>query len=1247
MSSDSVYEGVFGEYFTVIGATPDASLLYTGQYNYALVFLSIGIAVFAAYTALLVTQFAERTNGNRRRLALLTIGGFTLGIGVWAMHFIGMLGFLIPCGVTYDPWIAALSMLPGIAAGIFSLHLISHHTKNLRMLLIGGVIFGGGIGVMHYSGMAAMRMDAFLRYDPMLFLVSILVAVALAMLALWVRCGVVRLFPSFEKHALLIAAFVMGGAVSGMHYTAMSAAYFLVGDVTNVSTSGFDPTTLSIFISGVTAFLIGAVLIYIVRQFSLQIESMNTELRKANNELKFQKISLDHHAIVSIADVAGNIIYANKNFCEISGYALDELMGKNHRLIKSDEHPEAFFKEMWETITNGNIWNGDIHNRSKQGKDYWVASTIVPFLDEEGKPFQYISIRTDITERMHVEERLKAQQLQISTISQAQARYITNSDPVTFFNSLLPDILSITGSEYGLIGEILVDDAVYLKAYAATNIAWDEKSRKYYDDHIAEGIEFHDLDTLYGHVILSGEVVLSNDPKNDPRYKGVPEGHPPLNAFLGLPIFYGEKLMGMIGVANRKGGYDTDLIDLLQPILSTCAYIFDALRHERERSQREQQLIEARIDAESAVVAKSQFLATMSHEIRTPMNGVLGMLHLLGKTELDERQLRYISTAASSSEMLLTIINDILDFSKIEAEKLDLESIPFSPVILAEETVTLMASVAHEKGLDIICAADPGVPLMVKGDPTRLRQILTNLVSNAIKFTEQGDVVLYISPMDDHKILFGVRDTGIGLSEKEQQRLFKAFSQVDSSHTRKYGGTGLGLAISQRLVTAMGGQIKVASAPGLGTDFSFILHLHPVSEHAMQIRDLVSDKLVQQRVLIVDDNRTNRQVLMGILDHWQVLDNDEAEGGIEAMQLLHAAVEEGRPYGIVLLDMQMPGMDGLELARSIRADKSLGDVNLVMLSSVYRDGVTPEVNLWLAKPVRQTDLYNALLDVLGEASVVEIERSYATESSEDWRFDGRRLLLVEDNLVNQEVAVDILTDVGFVVDVRGNGLEAVKALQAQAYELVLMDIQMPVMDGLEATREIRKLGGHFVDLPIIAMTAHSLTGDRDKSLASGMNAHVNKPIEPENLFSTIAKWIKPVAENVPVIEQADTEQTTDSELPDLPGLNVEEGVERMRGKWASYKRILISFHDKQQDGIKLIEENIQQDNWDEATRLAHSLKGIGGNISAYNIYRDAAALEEACRSRDLAGIKPLLAALSESLGVVMNGLADLKSMPEH
>jgi len=615
------------------------------------------------------------------------------------------------------------------------------------------------------------------------------------------------------------------------------------------------------------------------------------------------------------------------------------------------------------------------------------------------------------------------------------------------------------------------------------------------------------------------------------------------------------------------------------------------------------------------------------------------MLHLLGNTDLNTRQRNYLHTATNSGEMLLAVINDILDISKLEAGKLELESIPFDPAGLVEETAALMANGANEKNLELICSIGPDMPRRVTGDPTRLRQVLANLLSNAIKFTEQGDIVLYAVPLEQNLIHFGIRDTGVGINEDGQQRLFEAFTQVDSSHTRKYGGTGLGLAICHRLVQAMGGHLDVASAPGLGTDFSFVLPLKATVEPASYSPMRPAYQLAQQRIMVVDDNDTSGQVLCDVLSAWQISYVEHTASGAAALQRLRAAASANQAFDIVLLDMQMQDMSGAQLAETIRQDTVLPRTHLVMLNPVHCSEPGPELDAWLTKPVRQSDLYNTLQLLLSEPETEQAANLTNNHNAKDWRFRGR-LLLVEDNDINQEVAREILSEVGFAIDIRENGAEAVQAVQQQQYDLVLMDIQMPEMDGLEATRRIRDLGGRFTDLPIIAMTAHALSGDADKSKAAGMNAHVTKPIEPQKLFQALSQWIHPAEK--PAEPNQSNSNSPMSEIPKtLPGIDLADGLDRLCGNWDTYRYILLMFRDKQADAAHRLERFLRENQWEQAERLAHTLKGGGGNLGAMPLYEAAATLEHACRKRDAHSAHAALAVLRQRLEEVIQGLGQL------
>ena len=571
---------------------------------------------------------------------------------------------------------------------------------------------------------------------------------------------------------------------------------------------------------------------------------------------------------------------------------------------------------------------------------------------------------------------------------------------------------------------------------------------------------------------------------------------------------------------------------------------------------------------------------------------------------------------------------------------IELESIPFSPLNIVEEIVALLAKTAHDKGLEIICSVDSTVPNMMKGDPTRLRQILINLTNNAIKFTEAGQISVYVFYYED-KIRFSVLDTGIGISREQQKLLFESFSQVDSSHTRKYGGTGLGLVISKRLVNAMGGDLKVISNVGVGTEFSFTLVLDVVDE--IDPKEMCT-RLAAQRILVVDDNAVNRTVVEQILESWNVSHVDSAEDALEGMSAIKTANENGQPYDFALLDMQMPDVDGHELAKMIRNDKNIADIKLIMLSSVDLQPSTPELDAWLTKPVRQSDLYNTLMELLGN-TIHKHEHDIVIENIS---FNGRKLLLVEDNEINQQVANEILSEAGFDIDIRDNGEKAVNAVQEKDYDVVLMDIQMPVMDGLEAATKIRSLGGKYTSLPIIAMTAHALTGDSDKSLDAGMNAHITKPINPDYVLKIISDWIKPDSDSMKNKKPAANKDIGSvADFPELPGINVEDGLNRMRGNSTAYKRILINFLNKQSNSAEKIDSHIKKYEWDEATHIAHSLKGSGGNIGAEQLHIDAAALEQACRAEDSAEANSLLPKLTSTLTEIIEGLTVLNNIEDN
>lgn len=897
-----------------------------------------------------------------------------------------------------------------------------------------------------------------------------------------------------------------------------------------------------------------------ISAISRRIGELVAESGQVHRALSNQKFALDQHAIVSITDVNGTIIYANDRFCAISGYSRDELIGRNHRIVNSGIHPPAFFEDIWGTISLGSVWRGEICNRTRDGQLYWVSATIVPLPGDDGQPLEYIGIRTDITDRKRMEAELSEQLHLVEELIEAIPLPVYLKDRAGRYLRINRAFETFFGVQRELlIGRTLLD--LLSPEDARLHI---EKDAALLASRGAQTYEavVHDRDGGRHDTIYRKAVLTQRD----------------------------GSVSGLLGT----------IIDITA------------------RKRAEAEILEAKEAAEAASRAKSDFLANMSHEIRTPMNGIIGMTELALDTALTEEQQEFLNIVKSSAESLLTIINDILDFSKIEAGKLQVEQISFDLHRVIAETIKTLSLPAHEKNLELVSEIRPDVPRQLLGDPSRIRQVLLNLLSNAIKFTEKGEITVFTELIslsgDETGIHFAVSDTGIGIAAEKQGLIFEAFSQEDSSTTRRYGGTGLGLSISRRLVALMGGEMWLESKTGRGSTFHFSIKLKVDLQPPQVITKQI--ELCGRHILIVDDNATNRRVLSGMLAAWDVKVTD-AESAAVALEIMHRAEQT---FDCIILDAHMPGMDGYQLAHRLRdAHPQLPPMLMLSSSAMRGDGQRCQqagIAGFFAKPILPEELLAALRQIFGGG-----ERQATTRQSLLNRHALRELqrtldiLLVEDHPINQKLALGLLEKWGHRTTLAGNGQEALQYLRQRPFDLILMDIQMPVMGGLEATQQIRamELAQNLPRIPIIAMTAAAMQGDRDACLSAGMDEYLAKPIKARELLEKLLVFGGQIAdpnEVLPAFDYAAALHGSDRET-----------VEIIAGV----------FIETWQRDIQDLREGVEQGDVALIERTAHTFKGSLACFAAEPAVRVAADLEVRARNRRVTGISAEIDSLEREI----------------
>ncbi|PKN35973.1 MAG: hypothetical protein CVU61_00280 [Deltaproteobacteria bacterium HGW-Deltaproteobacteria-19] len=905
------------------------------------------------------------------------------------------------------------------------------------------------------------------------------------------------------------------------------------------------------------------------------------------SEARYRQIISTAKEGIAMTDADDRIVYVNASMQEITGYREDELVGRHVlSMVFPEEVPQH--REKMKQRHEGGSEVYERRFRRKDGGELWTIVSAAPVMDEQNRFRGSFAMFTDITKRKETERELERERRSL------ERRVAERTAELAQANRELEDLYNGAPCGYhsldadGVIIRINDTELEWL-GYSREEVVG---KRKFTDWLTAASVEtFGKNFSLFMERGYIGDLEFDLVRKNGTI----------------LPV-----LVSATALKDESGHY----------IMSRSTVIDYSVQKKAASALRE-----AKELAEQATQVKAEFLANMSHEIRTPMNAVIGFSGLALKTDLDPKQRDYLEKIQDSGRHLLGIINDILDFSKIEAGKLPVERTEFELQKVLESVSTLILEKTSEKRLELMIFIEKGTPNSLIGDPLRVGQILVNYANNAVKFTEEGEIVISVHTEEETEgevvLRFSVRDTGIGLTEEQKGKLFQSFHQADTSVSRQYGGTGLGLAISKELARLMGGEVGVESEYGKGSTFWFTVRLGKGRAESPIL--LPEPDLRGKRVLVVDDNEMSRIILEDLLKGMTFVTKSVASGR-EALAEIRSSDEAGRPFDVVLLDWRMKEMDGIQTARAIRQMPMKTFPHLIMVTAYGREEILSAASRdgfehVLIKPVTPSTLFNTLIQAMGGKQVLKMDKDRRREAPEvDLEsIRGASVLVVEDNAVNRQLVLELLTQAGLRIDLAEDGRESIAMLNRGTYDLVLMDMQMPVMDGVTATREIRR-DNRFKDLPIVAMTANVMQADIDRCLEAGMNDHIGKPIDPDDLFGKLLKWVKPREDRpgvgdvrkpvTAIMGETGPAPSGEKALPEISGLDATRGLQRIMGNHSAYRNLLRMYLENQAHVPRQIRLSLDEGDRKTALRLAHSAKGVSANIGATHVQELAAALEK-------------------------------------